>query len=93
MLVLEFKDGVNCTDYTRKTPLHLACAKGHLDVSRVFTAKFNFTDSTGRTPLHLACAEWHLDVTKVLVSEFKAEVNHCLTVMAVARALASIMIS
>ena len=46
MLVLEFKDGVNCTDYTRKTPLHLACAKGHLDVSRVFTAKFNFTDST-----------------------------------------------
>ena len=44
------------------TPLHVACAEGHLDVAKVLVmADVNCTDSTGRTPLHEACGEGHLE--------------------------------
>ena len=53
------------------TPLHLACAKGHLDVAQWLhsvSASVNATNIEGETPLHLACAKGHLEIAQWLQS-------------------------
>ena len=58
------------TDNLGKTPLHLACCNGHLDVVRYLLtshgANLEATDNNGKTPLHLACWNGHLDVVQDL---------------------------
>ena len=80
-LLQQGKYHVDCTDdwWTRRTPMHYACEKGHLTVVRVLLSEFkadvNCNDYSRRTPLHYACEKGHLAVVRVLLSEFKADVN------------------
>lgn len=54
----------------RETPLHLAAAKGHLDVVRVLIDSGvgkETGSSMGRTPLHLAASHGHMEVVLFLL--------------------------
>ena len=53
------------------TPLHVACAAGHLDIVK-YLVQQGSDPQRGRfsfTPLHVACAAGHLDIVKFLVKE------------------------
>ena len=54
-----------------KTPLHLACEKGHLNIVRYLVdglsvdSEYTSSDnSTSMTPLHVACSKGHLELVK-----------------------------
>ena len=58
------------TTFLRETPLHLAAAKGHLDVVRVLIdagVGKETGSSMGRTPLHLAATHGHMEVVLFLL--------------------------
>lgn len=58
------------TSFLRETPLHLAAAKGHLDVVRVLIDSGvgkETGSSMGRTPLHLAASHGHMEVVLFLL--------------------------
>jgi len=50
---------VNGTNYSRWTPLHAACSRGHIEVIKLLLAQpginVNLKDSAGETPLFFAC--------------------------------------
>ena len=53
--------------------LHLACARGHVDISRLLCDQIgidkNALDIDGNTPLHLAAQQGQIDVIKFLLGE------------------------
>ena len=54
-----------------RTPLHLACARGWMDVMSVLLkvgADINAQDNDLETPVHLASANGHVDILYLLVS-------------------------
>jgi len=66
------KEGVsvNCSDYDKRTPLHLASSEGHLNVVQwLFEhgATINAEDRWGGTPLRDALKHKHSEVSKYLV--------------------------
>ena len=72
------KYDVSCVNCIEQTPLHLAAAKGHLNVVRVLISEFKADVNgmgNGDTPLHWAASGGHLDVVRVLISEFLADPN------------------
>lgn len=55
----------------RRTPLHLACLHGHLEVVKVllvFGGKLNATDNDNNTPLHCAAMRGHSSVVRWLLN-------------------------
>ncbi|XP_056429813.1 ankyrin repeat domain-containing protein 26 isoform X5 [Hyla sarda] len=80
------KQDINQLDKENRTPLHLACANGHLDVVKLLVenkAKLNVCDTANRTPLmkaiqcqHESCAtlllEHQADPNVVDVNEYAA---------------------
>ena len=64
----EFKVG----DNEGWTPLHYACAGGHLDIVEHLVslgADVNKVKNDGATPLHIAATHGQLDTVKYLISE------------------------
>ena len=55
----------------RDTPLHLACHKGHLDITRFLISEAHcnpsYKNKDGNTPLHCVCYEGQLDITRYLI--------------------------
>lgn len=68
-------------DESGKTPLHVACQKGHLNVVKIFKSELDpekvkkLLDSEENTPLHLACQSNNKDVVLYLADEMKVDVN------------------
>ena len=64
---------IDCTDSNGQTPLHYACAAGHLKMVRVLVAEFNacisFKDKNGCIPLMTACLYGHKAVALRLVTD------------------------
>ncbi|KAH9141809.1 hypothetical protein LEN26_005185, partial [Aphanomyces euteiches] len=63
---------IQATDEDDRTPLHLASAGGHFDVTKHLLdkgANVDTTDDEDRTPLHLASAGGHLNVANHLLDE------------------------
>ena len=63
---------LDATNHWGKTPLHLVCWYGHLDVVQYLltshAANLEATDNNGWTPLIEACYEGHLTVVKYLAT-------------------------
>lgn len=62
----------------RNTPLHDACAQGHLNVVAALVkrgADINFKNVNGETPLHIAAHTEHLEVVEYLVDEVGADLS------------------
>ena len=66
-------DNIDCTDSNGQTPLHYACAAGHLDIVIVLIAEFNacmfLKDKNGCIPLMTACLYGRRDVAFSLVTD------------------------
>jgi len=63
---------VKATDFYSRTPLHLACGNGHLDVVQYLLTSHGANlaaarDWRGWTPLHHACFRGHLGIVRLLV--------------------------
>ena len=59
------------TDSNRRTPLHVACSLGRLEMVKLFIEMGMNVDAcsmTGQTPLHEACIGGHYSVLKLLLS-------------------------
>ena len=59
------------TDSNRRTPLHVACSLGRLEMVKLFVDMGMNVDAcsmTGQTPLHEACIGGHYSVLKLLLS-------------------------
>ncbi|EPQ30950.1 uncharacterized protein PFL1_01139 [Pseudozyma flocculosa PF-1] len=59
-----------CSFHDRRTPLHLACIKGHEDVARQLLdlgATIDAPDREGNTALHCASAWGHLSLVQLLI--------------------------
>ncbi len=59
-------------DLKDKTPLHLACEKGFLDIAKLLVGKGASLDArtkkNERTPIHLAFLKGHFDITQYLIT-------------------------
>jgi hypothetical protein len=64
---------VSSRDDTSSTPLHYACAHGHVSIVQYLLSEKplikNYRDSRGRTPLLRAASGGHLDVVQYLIAE------------------------
>mgnify|MGYP001089625698 CR=1 FL=1 len=69
-------------DITLSTPLHFACANGHLEVVEYLLSIISKADAeqyvnqkndTGNTPLHWAAYNGHLPVVELLCDKFNAD--------------------
>ncbi|XP_011407359.2 PREDICTED: transient receptor potential cation channel subfamily A member 1 homolog, partial [Amphimedon queenslandica] len=67
------KEYINRTDNLKRTPLGIACYKGHKEIVKLLLehgADFNVTDNDGNTPLTLcisACIEGHTEIVELLL--------------------------
>jgi ankyrin repeat protein len=66
---------VDFTNHSKKqTPLHFACAAGHLNITKVliseYKADLNACDKNGDMPQHIAVISEHTKVILCLISEF-----------------------
>ena len=75
MLKEELKGGEtsqSVTDSNRRTPLHVACSLGRLEMVKLFVEEMRMNvdacSMTGQTPLHEACIGGHYGVLKLLLS-------------------------
>lgn len=53
------------------TPLHVACSRGHLEISRIllqFGANHSETALSGIRPLHEAIENGHVEIVRLLIS-------------------------
>ncbi|KAJ8910026.1 hypothetical protein NQ315_003456 [Exocentrus adspersus] len=69
---------VHTTDKECNTPLHEACARGHLGVVAALIRRgvdINFQNVNGETPLHVAALGGYLEVVEYLVNEADADLN------------------
>jgi hypothetical protein len=60
------------TDANHRTPLHVACSLGRLEMVKLFIEMGMNVDAcsmTGQTPLHEACIGGHYNVLKLLLSQ------------------------
>ena len=62
-----------------RTPLHLACLSGHLDIVESLlknpSININIQDINGRTSLHWACNRGHLNIVESLLKNSAIDVN------------------
>ena len=71
-LIEDQKCSPSCKDNYSRTPLHLSCLNGYLDVARYLIEKqcdSSCRDNNGRTPLHLACEGGYLKIATYLIEE------------------------
>ena len=57
-----------------KTPLHVPCESGELEIVKFLLDNYidvNVTDDSGQTPLHLACESGEFEIVKFLLDNFK----------------------
>eukprot|EP01124_Arcella_intermedia_P031762 TRINITY_DN7256_c0_g1_i2.p1 TRINITY_DN7256_c0_g1~~TRINITY_DN7256_c0_g1_i2.p1 ORF type:complete len:654 (-),score=157.43 TRINITY_DN7256_c0_g1_i2:19-1980(-) len=74
----EFTSKMKLENNEKKTPIHLACAKGSIETVKVLTSKgWNIfqTDADGNRPIFLACKYGHLEIVKHLLS-LKANIKY-----------------
>ena len=71
---------LDAVDADRWTPLHYACAKGHLDVIKLFKSKdidfqtfIRMKTNTNASCLHLAVQHGNINTVKYILSEFNGE--------------------
>ena len=60
------------TDAEGRTPLYVACTKGHIDAARLLLDKGAAVDrarNNGSTPLYAACFNGHVEVTRLLLNK------------------------
>ena len=70
VLCIKYDANVNCCDSDKWTPLHYACANGHLAVCKLLLenrANIEATTRNKSTPLHQACYFGQLAVCKLLL--------------------------
>ena len=77
---LEHKDcSVDCTDSVGWTPLHYACAAGHLNTVTMLVSEFKadttIKDGDGVTAIMLAALAGHESVVKTLLSQYHCPVD------------------
>jgi ankyrin repeat protein len=69
---------INATLLNGRTPLHIACLYGNMEVAKRLVAAngidVNKPDNAGRTPLYLACENGNLEVAGLLLAS-RANVN------------------
>lgn len=70
---------VNAQDNHKATPLHLACAKGYLNIVKLLLEQGALVNQIGtdmgETPLHQASRHGHEDVVRYLIDTAEANVN------------------
>jgi ankyrin repeat protein len=79
-LIISLEDiDVNELDDWYRTPLWIACERGHVDVMRLLLAReeidVNQADRWDRTPLWIACENGHVDVVRLLLARKDIDVN------------------
>ena len=72
--LLDYGDGtdLNPRNVLERTPLHLSCIRGHLEVSQLLVrsgADVNIQDFEGNTPLHLAVEQGYLNLVTWLLTK------------------------
>lgn len=75
-----FVDALRGED-TRQTALHLACASGYLEVTKLLLSRkadVNQKNKQGQTPLHFACKVLADQVIQVFLHLFRIDLLSCL---------------
>ena len=72
--LLDYGDGtdLNPRNVLERTPLHLSCIRGHLEVSQLLVrsgADINVQDFEGNTPLHLSAEQGYLNLVTWLLTK------------------------
>ena len=74
-----YRFNVDCIDSNGQTPLHYACAAGHLDIVKMMIAESNacisFKDKNGCIPIMTACLYGWEDVAVSLVTDHLCPLN------------------
>ncbi len=76
LLIKQREHYVNCRDSENQTPLHYACAGGHLGVvNMLISADVSIKNIYNNTPLHMAALNGEKKVTISLIEDFDCAVN------------------
>ena len=77
--LIEMYGNVEVRDENGKTPLHIACIKGHFDVAEYLICECGCDkearDDEQLTPLFAACLEDQISTVKLLTSKFRCKVD------------------
>lgn len=67
-----YPDFVNTVDGSGSTPLHKACANGHVSTAKLLIQRgaSNLKNQSGNTPLHWAAASGHEQIVRLLLERF-----------------------
>ena len=79
LIISEFKCSPNANLKLGRTPFHIACSSGHLDVVKDMVSESGCDvmalDSNGSTPLHVAALSGREEVVRELVFKYKCPVD------------------
>ena len=77
--LIEMYGNVEAKDEKGRTPLHIACEKGNIDVAEYLINQCSCDkearENKQRTPLFSACLEGHIGIVKLLTSKFRCKVD------------------
>ena len=79
LIISEFKCSPHANLKLGRSPFHIACSSGHLDVVKNMISEYGCDvmalDSNGSTPLHIAALSGREEVVRELVSNYKCPVD------------------
>jgi cytohesin len=70
-LLIEYGVSVHVLDNAGETPLHKACARGHIELVKLlieYKSQIDAKAKDGSTPLYLAASSEHREITEILLS-------------------------